>query len=674
MLEALSDDVQPAFLSQAKSYTATNPIRYSIGELQTMDTGNTTAIAVSPGSFFGMFRLPGMRQPTGTGADSSIRFTSSNLQFNTGTRVLRLENVTPNSIIESSAQRQFVAQGTTVVKERQIVRTRQIDVSTTQGQVTSTSSTSTQIDEKWDFIRYLDPLAQTFLISAQDYPNGVFITAVDLFFAKKGATNMDVSVELRTTVNGYPSADTVLARATVTAGNIKVVPTGVTPSPGNAAHYTRFTFDTPQYLAPNFEYSFVVLSNSNEYEVFVGELGQKLIGSDSIIAQQPHGGVLFKSQNARTWVAEPLEDLAFVIHRADFSMTQGTLTLQLANNYNTLIDETDYDLLYLGVDYLDFPATQEYTRHTLTTVNTSNVAVAQAFTPNMTIDMSERKRIFDGRASSLQLTATLRTSNSHVSPVYDVERLSALLIKNIIDNGRLYANSVTFTAGTPNTAASGNYSTSGNSYFIQITGGNGSGAVLYANTNTTGYVTSIYVANSGYGYTETPTLTMAASDDFTSVGQPVFTYVGETSIKSQVSGQQKARYLTLPITLADGFDAGDLKVYLSAVRAPQHDIDVYYRVLATGDTQQFEEKPWTLMVLKEGQENLYSSSTAIRREYEYRTVSSAASYVSNGVTFDRFHTFAIKVVLRSTKIDNAYEVDTVNVPLVSNLRILALDE
>ena len=574
----------------------------------------------------------------------------------------------------SSARREFNSQGTTITKQHEWVRTRKIDRWSTKGEVTSSTSTSTSVSEQYSFISYIDPLAQTFFVNAEDYPNGVFISALDLFFAKKGKTGMDVTVQLRPTVNGYPSADAILATAKVSAGDIKVVPTGITPSPGNASHYTRFNFDVPQYLAPNAEYAITVLSNSNEYEVFVGELGQKLIGSDKIIAQQPHGGVLFKSQNARTWIPEPLEDLMFVLHRADFSMAEGTLSLQLANNYSTLIDQIDYDLLHLMADYLDFPATQDYTRFTLTTVNTSNVAVSQSFSPNMNVNMSERKRIFDGRASSLQLQATLRTSNSHVSPIYDVERLSALLIKNRVDNGKLYGNSVTFTAATPNTSASANYTANGNSYALTVTGGNGTGAEIYANTNTTGYVTSIYVANGGYGYTETPTVTMSANTHFTAGGQPVFSYAGETSIAAASIGEQKARYLTVPINLADGFDAGDLKVYLSAVRAPQHDIDVYYRVLATGDPQQFEEKPWTLMTVKPGQENVYSPSALVRKEYEYRTVGNTASYVSNGVTFDRFHTFAIKVVLRSELTDDPYAVDTVNVPLISNLRIIALDE
>ena len=659
-LEGLSGDAQAAFTAQYTAYTTSNPIRYSIGELETTAMGDLTSPAVSPGSFFGMFRLPGMR----VGGDSNTRVLSSNLQFNTGSRVFRLQNV--GGITESSARREFTAQGSTVTKQKEYARTRQIDTWRTQGEITSAGTeTSTAVVEDYDFVRYVDPLAQTFLVDAQDYRHGVFITAIDLFFAKKGTTGLDVTVQLRPTVNGYPSADKVLATAKVASGNINIVPEGVTPSPGNSAHYTRFVFDVPQYLAPNFEYSLVVLSNSNEYEVFVGEIGKKLIGSDKIISQQPHGGVLFKSQNARTWVPEPLQDLMFVVHRADFDLASGTLTFDLPTSYSDI----DYDTLYLSEDHLDFPASQDSTRYTLTTVNAANVEVEQAVTTNSNLTMSERKR-----AGFLRLMATVQTSNSHVSPIYDTERIGALLIRNKVDNGRVYANGVTFTAATPNTSASANYTANGNSYALTVTGGNGTGALLYANTNTTGYVTSIYVANSGYGYTETPTVTMSANNDFTASGQPVFTYIGETSAKSKIVGEEKARYLTLPINLADGFDAGDLKVYLSAVRAPQHDIDVYYRVLATGDAQQFDEKPWTLMMVKPEQETVYSSTPIEVKEYEYRTMANSASYVSNGVTFNRFHTFAVKVVLRSESTSNAYAADTVTVPLVSNLRVIALDE
>ena len=451
------------------------------------------------------------------------------------------------------------------------------------------------------------------------------------------------------------------------------MPEGTTPSIGNSSHYTRFTFDTPEYLATNEEYSLVVLSNSNEYEVFVGEIGKKLIGSNATIAQQPHGGSLFKSQNARAWVSEPLEDLMFVLHRANFSTEEGYVGFQLANSAFDVIANTSYDILRVNMDYLDFDATRSETSLVATTVTTGNVATALTILPNQNIYLSERMDVAAGRESALRVRAHLRTKNPHVSPVYDVERTSAYTIKNYIDNGGLYANGFVYSPGVANTLANANYTASGNSYLLTVTAGTAnSNTVVYANTNTTGYVTSIYVANTGYAHLTTPTVTMASNTDFTT--QPTFTYVGETSPNSAVQGEHKARYTTRSITLADGFDASDLKVYLSASRAPQHNIDVYYKVLATGDPETFAQKSWAQMVIKPEQENAYSSSSRAMREYEYTTSANTASYESAGVTFTRFHTFAIKVVLRSKKLTDSYQADTITVPRVSNLRVIALDE
>ena len=42
----------------------------------------------------------------------------------------------------------------------------------------------------------------------------------------------------------------------------------------DASTATTFTFNSPVYLQENTEYCFVVLANSNEYNVYVGRLGR----------------------------------------------------------------------------------------------------------------------------------------------------------------------------------------------------------------------------------------------------------------------------------------------------------------------------------------------------------------------------------------------------------------
>ena len=672
-LESVSTAADVAFTEQKTTYTSTNPIRYSIGAPQTSGTG--AGILLLPGSFYGIFRVPGYRQLTAAGSNAHDRAASSltGLQFNAGERVLRFTGTSP--AIDTSASATFTSQGSTTTKQKEVFKTRKVHREDRVGSVdvVSTVSTTSITSGEERIVGYYDPLAQTFVVDRDTYPDGVFVTHADLFFAKKGTSGMGVTVQLRPTLNGYPSADVILASSVISGPNVNVVPEGTTPSIGNSSHYTRFTFDTPEYLATNEEYSLVVLSNSNEYEVFVGEIGKKLIGSNATIAQQPHGGSLFKSQNARAWVSEPLEDLMFVLHRANFSTEEGYVGFQLANSAFDVIANTSYDILRVNMDYLDFDATRSETSLVATTVTTGNVATALTILPNQNIYLSERMDVAAGRESALRVRAHLRTKNPHVSPVYDVERTSAYTIKNYIDNGGLYANGFVYSPGVANTLANANYTASGNSYLLTVTAGTAnSNTVVYANTNTTGYVTSIYVANTGYAHLTTPTVTMTSNTHFTT--QPTFTYVGETSPNSAVQGEHKARYTTRSITLADGFDASDLKVYLSASRAPQHTIDVYYKVLATGDPETFAQKSWAQMVIKPEQENAYSSSSRTMREYEYTTSANTASYESAGVTFTRFHTFAIKVVLRSKKLTDSYQADTITVPRVSNLRVIALDE
>lgn len=658
-LESLPADAVAAFTQQQSAYTTGNPIRYSIGLPETTTTG--TGIVVVPGAFYGMFRVPGYRPST----TANERVVSSTLQFNTGTRVFKLKNISNDT--DSEGRQSFVSQGSTVVKQREILRTRQILDHQVTGSIQSSTITQTTSSTTTETIGYYDPLAQTFIVDSENYPEGVFATHADLFFAKKGTSNMPVTVQLRSTVNGYPSADKVLTSSVISGDRIKVVPEGVTPTIGNAAHYTRFTFDTPEYLAANMEYALVVLSNSNEYEVFVGETGKKLIGSDAIITQQPHGGTFFKSQNARTWVAEPLDDLMFVLHRAEFNTAEGYAVFQLANSDFDMVETSSYDLLNVNMEHLDFDSTRNDTTMTVSTVTTDNMGSTMTLVPNQNLPMPERMQVDTNRAGSVRVRSRLRTTNPHVAPVYDLQRLSARTIENYIDNGRLYANGFVFTTGTPSGTG-----TSPNTYPLTVTSATGTGATISAVTNSTGYVTSITVANAGYGYTKTPVISLAANTDFTV--QPTFTYVGETSPSAAIVGERKARYTTRAITLADGFDASDLKVYLSASRGPQHNIDVYYKVMATGDTETFAQKPWVLMQLKPEQANMYSSATKTKREYEYTTVDNKVSYSSNGTTFTRFHTFAIKVVLRSGQVSNPYEADTVSVPRVSNLRVIALDE
>ena len=50
-----------------------------------------------------------------------------------------------------------------------------------------------------------DPLAETFFVDGTIYPNGLFLSSLDVYFKSKDTNNIPVTCEIRTTVNGYPS-------------------------------------------------------------------------------------------------------------------------------------------------------------------------------------------------------------------------------------------------------------------------------------------------------------------------------------------------------------------------------------------------------------------------------------------------------------------------------------
>ena len=109
----------------------------------------------------------------------------------------------------------------------------------------------------------------------------------------------------------------------------------------DASVETKIKFDVPIYLEPG-EYALVIKSDSLEYEVFVSEIGSKIIGTDRIVSRQPYLGSFFKSQNASTWDAIQLEDLTFNLYKCVFG-TSGSITfLNQAPTVNAIVLYTFY--------------------------------------------------------------------------------------------------------------------------------------------------------------------------------------------------------------------------------------------------------------------------------------------------------------------------------------------
>lgn len=167
----------------------------------------------------------------------------------------------------------------------------------------------------------VDPLAQSFFVDAQSYPNGIFVTSLGVYFRTVDQST-PVVLELREMVNGLPGSNILPGGTTLVQGR------AASSSP-DATVSTVFRFDQPVYLRPSTDYCFVLKSTSMGYNTWCSRVGEIDVTTGKVIDTQPFVGSLFKSENDVTWTPDQYEDIKFDLFKADFnSLVTGNLVFR----------------------------------------------------------------------------------------------------------------------------------------------------------------------------------------------------------------------------------------------------------------------------------------------------------------------------------------------------------
>lgn len=404
----------------------------------------------------------------------------------------------------------------------------------------------------------VDPLAQTFFVESRDFPNGLFLASVDLWFNQKDDL-LPCSVEIRPVVNGYPSSTEIIPFASVSRDSFNII----TSTTFDITKNTNFKFPAPVYLPPG-QYALVIKGNSKKYIIYSASLGEfKLDDPDVRVTDQPYIGSMFKSQNASTWTADQNMDVTFRLNKCKFSTTTPTaVTLNSVAPANNV----EYDVFFTTGETLQFADTSSlYSFKTTSNATGALDSAYRGYLLGSNYGMEERKAIKSSTPSSLKFNVLLSTTDSTISPVIDLERLSSVLIRNIINN--------------------------------DATGEDG--------------------------------------------------YSG---------GNATARYITRRVTLNPGFEAKDMKIYLNAYCPGSSSIKVYYKVNAPGTTQFDSDNKYVLM------KNTFTSGDTRSGFAEYTFSTFLGQCLPDGADYS---TFVVKIVMLSP--------DTTEVPIVRDLRVLALD-
>ena len=158
------------------------------------------------------------------------------------------------------------------------------------------------------------------------------------------------------------------------------------------------------------------------------------------------------------------------------------------------------------------------------------------------------------------------------------------------------------------------------------------------------------------------------------------TAIGSSEDAVISGGRAKSRYTTRRVTLADGQDAEDLRVYITAYKNSDAVVSLYYKILNGGDSDTFDQAKWIPMSqLTSTTVVSDKTSTQDINEYVYGVPTYSNTYKSGanttnsnvveyrntlGARYTGFKYFAIKIVLTSSS--------TINPPRVSDIRAIAL--
>lgn len=594
-----------------------------------------------------------------------------------------------------------------------------------------------------------DPIAQSFFIERTMAPadNVVFVSKVDLFFEQKSDT-LGFSFYIRKMENGVITSRTVpFSKVHVEQADVNVTSTAQAAA-GTAAVATTVTFPVPVALKTNEEYAFVVKPDADnpDYRIWIARTGETDSFTSVKMTKDVNTGMLFTSTNDRTWTAYQDENIKYKMYRANFSNSTGYVQLtnkdseyfsiesvtgtfkndelvfrQDANTAGTLsviagnntITGSGTDFGGAGLTNGDWIAIHNgsggYEVVQIDTV-VSNTSMTTVQDLKFSDGSAEFFPTVVGRATLFDLTtpARLYLDDSSVSSG-DVFAASDVIIGSTSGAQATITSvdEVKLSFFRPSIDRSNTIQTLTNmkSSKLSLTGGTEATALANVPFNDYSFLSaqpiyvrsrSLEVASGGKSFHLQIDMENSSSSsqkysspvvDIESAALTAFGYIVNNSSTNEdgTQGAASSKYISRTITLANGLDAEDLKVYLTAynpncLASDAQAIKVYGKFQNSEDSAPFDEKKWTELTIEKDTKSQDSNRFDFRElEFGLPTTNTGqlASFDPDGVAgeefsytdadsivYNTFKYFAIKVVLLSDSHNK--------VPRLSNLRAIAL--
>ena len=652
------------------------------------------------GDVFGLLRLP-----------------ATGKRFRTGTKeVIITDSPTNSADATSYAKAYFVAQGLNVNKQNTILSTA-VPI-TVEKNVTDLSQRITQKTQ----VMGPSCMAYSFKVVAPPGEDGVFLTSVDVFIKEMHPT-LGVWFEIREmdsaggiTRNQVPYSEVWMKRDDP---RIVLTEDGSTP--------TNVDFPVPVFLYNDTQYAFVIHTeglNPNTY-FWVSRLGENDVVTGEQVTSRQLTGTLFTTNNNLNYDMVPDIDMKIKFYRAKFTTGSGTVVLgNIAQEYLEVSNVTGE----FGMIGETIYGSERVTLASL--VGAASIAVGDKITglssgiTGNIISISGSQYLTDAigytQGESFQLKTSAGVNKDKTGVISVVERGIATLesydsstgVITVTDsNGKFFVGSRLRGRQSTNTATVTGFSEFKYSTvhikpnYLLFKGadctfekqGLNSTTLIYgdwsdANVDTT---SSFTVENAILSRAEE--LTNAAVNGSTSSKlrasmsttseyvSPVIDLTraqcvlvkniinnDDTGETAYTGGNLLNKYISKTVTLADGQDAEDLLVILSAYRPEGSTIKVWMKIRNSDDalsTESFDDKPWIeLTPAADRYSSSVNSANYVEISYGVPTSnkngSGVVQYTANGNTYIGFKQFAIKIGLMGT--------NSALVPKVADLRVIAL--
>ena len=218
----------------------------------------------------------------------------------------------------------FTASGQAITKQRSILTTKTVSYHT---EAVSQNYNSAG----FEYIAAPPPpapashscTAYSFLAQAPSGEEGIFLTSIDLFVSRIGREGF--WCEIREMDSGQQITRNTVPYSEVFFNNPAAVPI----SPNGKDNPCNVKFDIPVFLYNNTQYAFIIhpIHANPDLYVWVSRLGEKDINGLGMVNDRRGSGTFYQTNNNTNWDIIEGIDLTFKIYRAEFNKNQASATL-----------------------------------------------------------------------------------------------------------------------------------------------------------------------------------------------------------------------------------------------------------------------------------------------------------------------------------------------------------